>query len=194
MPTRMRCERRHGWPGWSEFTDLSASRPRSARLRVLLIALFLALVVAAPASAAETAPRMPAQGVYDWCSPAESSDHCASRLRLIAEAGFEVVQNMSGLDGKLSDVRAFADAAEANGVSVIWSLQHGAEPTNFLGSEVTAGCGCTTAEEALAYLIGALRSYPSTWGYYVADEPTPVDHDKVVDHAAWLKALDPQHP
>ena len=173
--------------------DLSASRPRSACLGVLLTALFLALVAAAPASA-ETAPRVPAQGVYDWCSPAESSDHCASRLRLIAEAGFEVVQNMSGLDGKLSDVRAFADAAEANGVSVIWSLQHGAEPTNFLGSEVTAGCGCTTGEEALTYLIGALRSYPSTWGYYVADEPTPADHDKVVDYAARLKALDPQHP
>jgi len=164
-----------------------------------LVAPLAALIAAVATSSAlaAPAPRLPEQGVYDWCTPSKSPDHCASRLRHLSAAGFKVVQNMSALNGgDLSDIRAFADAARANGIRVIWSLNSGAGPLHLRGSlpKVAAACACTTEEQMLTYLVGVLRSYPGTWGYYIADEPEPEDHDRIAAFAEQIKRLDPGHP
>ena len=84
------------------------------RLGMAAALLRLAAVAAVPAVAQP--PRLPAQAVYDICTPAHSSDGYASRLRRIGDAGFRVVQNMSALrDADLADVLGFADAAQAHG-------------------------------------------------------------------------------
>ena len=75
------------------------------RLGVAAALLCLAAVAAVPAVAQP--PRLPAQAVYDICTPAHSSDGCASRLRRTGDAGFRIVQDMSALrDADLPDVLA----------------------------------------------------------------------------------------
>jgi len=156
--------------------------------------LCLAVAAAAPAGA-HAAPTLPAQGVYDVCEPASSPDHCESRLRRIGDAGFSVVQNMRALGGDLSDVLAYADAAQRHGIRVIWSLNSAPRGAGLRDLMPSLGerCGCHDEDGMLAYLVGVLRSHPATWGYYVADEPKPADHDGVAAFAARLKALDPYH-
>ena len=39
--------------------------------------------------------------------------------------------------------------------------------------------------------VGTLRLHPSTWGYYISDEPGPTERDLVAAFAARVKALDP---
>src|SRR3954463_13207218 len=113
----------------------------AARPLVLGACVGAAIAVAVPASG-RAAGGLPEQGVYDQCVPAESADHCASRLRRIGRAGFKVVQNMRALDrSDVPDIRAFADAAQVNGVKVIWSLNSASGRRSLLGSELAAGCG-----------------------------------------------------
>jgi len=114
-------------------------------------------------------------------------------LRRISDAGFRVVQNMHALGGDLSDVLAFANAAHAHGIKVIWSLNSAAHRTSLrdLMPNLPSRCRCDDEDAMLAYLIGVLRMQPATWGYYIADEPTPADHDSVAAFAARVKALDP---
>src|SRR3954447_26774724 len=145
----------------------------------------LGVAVSASASAAEGVPE---QGVYDSCAPVKSADHCASRLRRIARAGFKVVVNMAAPDGSgVSDIRAFADAAQANGLKVIWSLNSASGRRSLLGSRLATRCGCSTEDAALGYLIGVLRSLPSTWGYYISDEPKADEYDEVAAFARLVK-------
>src|SRR3954447_10991767 len=152
-----------------------------------------AIAVAVPASG-RAAGGLPEQGVYDQCVPAEWADHCASRLRRIARAGFKVVQNMRALDrSDVPDIRAFADAAQVNGLKVIWSLNSASGRRSVLGSRLATRCGCSTEDAALGYLIGVLRSLPSTWGYYISDEPKPEEYDEVAAFARLVKSLDPIH-
>ena len=168
--------------------------PALIRLGVAAALLCPAVVAAVPAAARP--PELPPQGVYDMCTPAYSSDRCASRLRRIGDAGFRVVQNMHALhDADLSDILAFGDAAQANGLKVIWSLNGGSGRASLLHSmpKLADRCECRDEDEMLAQVIGVLRSQPATWGYYIADEPTPDEHDKVAAFAEQVKGLDPNH-
>jgi len=165
-------------------------------IRPSVAAAFLCAATVAAAPAAAQPPQLPPQGVYDTCAPAHSGDHCASRLRRIGDAGFRVVQNMSALhDADLPDLLAFAGAAQANRLKVIWSLNGGSGRASLLGNmpEFAARCGCRDEDEMLARVIGVLRGLPATWGYYIADEPAPANHDKVAAFAEQVKALDPDH-
>jgi hypothetical protein len=165
------------------------------RRGVVAALLCTAAVVSMPVGA-QAAPTLPTQGVYDMCTPARSPDHCESRLRRIGDAGFRVVQNMRALDGAdLPDILAFANAAHAHGIKVIWSLNSASHRASLrdLMPGLPARCGCQDEDRMLAYLIGVLRSQPATWGYYIADEPSPADHDEVAAFAAQVKALDPYH-
>jgi hypothetical protein len=93
------------------------------------------------------------------------------------------------------DIRAFADTAQAQGIKVIWTLNSAAGRASLIDSmpKLAARCGCRDEDTMLAYVIGMLRAYPSTWGYYIADEPAPADHDKVAAFANRVRALDPVH-
>jgi hypothetical protein len=117
--------------------------------------------------------------MYDSCEVATSPDGCASRLQRMAGAGFKVVQNMRLFGGGVTDqaVLGFADAAQAAGVKVIW-------PLNALHDD----------QARIDHVIPLVRHHPATWGYYVADEPSPQAHDAVATLSNHVKALDPEHP
>ena len=149
------------------------------------------------ASRADAATALPPQGVYDRCVPANSPDRCASRVRRAASAGFKVIQNMGALyDADLTDILAYANAAQANGVKVIWSLNGGAQRAGLVGNmpKLADRCGCSTDDALLVYLMTILRAHPATWGYYISDEPKPEDHDQIAAYTARVKSLDPTHP
>jgi hypothetical protein len=76
----------------------------------------------------------------------------------------------------LPAVLAYANAAHANGMKVMWSVRPGISDVD------------------LVAVITALRVHPSTWGYYISDEPGPTERDKLADFAPRVKALDPGHP
>jgi hypothetical protein len=160
-----------------------------------------ALAFAAPAGAAP--PQLPTQGVYEWCNPATSADGCVHRLQLISQAGFRVVANdLVFQDLTEERIRAYAQAAAAAGVRVIWPLHtlpfRDADPhaNNLLATypDLAARCGCSDNQGLFAYLIGVLRGLPNTWGYYLVDEPAPSTHSALIDWVARIKALDPDHP
>src|SRR4051812_33896926 len=163
-----------------------------------------ALAVAAPAPASAGTPqKLPTQGVYDSCDPASSADACAARLQRLGQAGFKVVVNGTLFSQADADqVVAYAQAAQAAGISVIYPLQTTglleADPsgTDRVGAlKVAEGCDtCETNGDVLAFIVGALRGLPNTWGYYLADEPRPAKLDKVSAFVERVKALDPDHP
>jgi hypothetical protein len=76
----------------------------------------------------------------------------------------------------LPSALAYAKAAQTNGMKVMWSVRPGISDVDLLA------------------VIAALRVNPSTWGYYIADEPGPTERDKLAAFAARVKALDPGHP
>jgi hypothetical protein len=155
-----------------------------------------------PASHA-AADSIPPQGVYDWCDPAQSADGCGSRLDRIGNAGFRVVLNVWVFNSTTeSQLRAYAQRAQATGVKVLWALSamhfERADPNgNSMLSAYPAlarNCGCSTNQGLLQYLIGVLRGLPGTYGYYLADEPGSSAHDQLASMASRVKALDPDHP
>lgn len=159
---------------------LRTPRCGGARLRAHLATLILSLcVVAAVTAPAQAAPatKLPTQGVYDQCDAAVSTDACASRLQRLSQAGFKVVAVM-GLTPRIENltaVQAYATAAQANGMKVMWSVRPGISDAELLA------------------VIAALRVLPSTWGYYISDEPGPTEGDKLRSFSARVKALDPGH-
>jgi len=169
---------------------MSRSAPGASRARrlgaraVLALCALGALAVSGPApAAAGTPPKLPAQGIYDSCSPALSPDRCAARLQRLGQAGFEVVVNgyvfhRSTLDESL----AYADAAAAAGMRVIWPLH----TTEALADPAKA--------LDLAALVSRLRAVPNTWGYYLYDEPKQRHAAEVAARVERIKALDPDHP
>jgi YD repeat-containing protein len=178
--------------------------PRPAR--VLCAALGAALTVAVfpwglgTAAAAATAT-LPPQGVYDSCEPSTSRDGCVSRLERLGRAGFRVVYNGSLLGGtSAAQVLAFAAAAHAAGLKLIWPLYGDLPSSDPHGTDVyeqmpalTATCACVDNQGLLRYVVGLARSRPNTWGYYLADEPRSDAHDRLATAVERVRALDPAH-
>jgi hypothetical protein len=168
-----------------------------------LCALFAMCSLAiAPASHAAAAT-IPPQGVYDWCDQSKSADGCGSRLDRIGQAGFQVMLNIWAFEHPTeSNLRAFADRAQQAGVKVLWPFSalefDSADPNgnNLLStySGLAKSCGCSTNQGLLAYLVGLLKSFPATYGYYMADEPPQSTHDLQANYVLRVKALDPDHP
>jgi hypothetical protein len=176
-------------------------RPALSRALILATTLF-ALLLAVGAAGAQ-ADALPAQGLYDTCEPASSPDGCAGRVQRIGQAGFRVVTNGSVFGpASAAQLLAYADAARAAGVQVIWPLHalasEGTDPTgkNMLAKApaLAATCGCSDNQGMLAYVISLVRGLPNTWGYYMADEPTSDKHDRLRGFVDQVKALDPDHP
>ena len=154
---------------------LSAPLRRARRAAPIPLLVLALTAVCAPAGA-QAAPRVPDQGMYDSCDPTTSRDHCVSRLRYLSRAGFKVVQLMKNSQATdLPHLAIYATAAHALGMKVIWHLSH------------------EMPQELLVAQVTALRILPATWGYYIYDEPSPADRDKVAAFAARVKALDPHH-
>lgn len=121
-----------GSPAPKETPSLTASVPGGAlavgrwavACAIAVCLLFAAAAVPAPA---EPARRLPVQGVYDTCTPEQSGDGCASRLRLLSAAGFRVVTNGGAVVqvSNLGNVLNYASTARAYGMKVIWNLRVG---------------------------------------------------------------------
>jgi hypothetical protein len=155
---------------------LSAPLRRARRAAPIALSICALVALAAPAGADAAPQRLPDQGMYDTCNPVASADHCVSRLRYLSGAGFKVVQLMKNLEPTdLPALVVYANAAHALGMKVIWHLSPG------------------IPQDTLITLVTALRLHPATWGYYVYDEPSAADRDKVATFAARVKALDPNH-
>jgi hypothetical protein len=153
-------------------------------------------VTAATHGAAAVHP--PAQGLYDECAPALDPDGCAGRLQTMAGAGFTVVLNYTVWTASPAQVLAYAAAAHALRLKVIWPLndvawRDGADLRAHYPL-LAAGCGCTDNAGFLRYVVGLVSPLPATWGYYVADEPSGADLGAVAALAELVKALDPAHP
>lgn len=140
---------------------------------------------------------LPPQGLYDQCSPAQSGDACASRLAQMGGAGFKLVLNYTSWDATPDQLVAFANNAAANGMQVIWPLNH---PVWRQDGDITkvypklaAACGCSQAHDLLAYVTTLLRGNPATWGWYIGDELPPTELVNVLGLNARVKALDPGH-
>ena len=152
------------------------ARPTAPWVRTLVVLAALLAVALLPASAA-AASNLPAQGMYDTCIPQDSRDGCSSRLRLLASSGFKVVQpmGMASEVSNLANMLSYANNASAHGLKVIWNVRPG------------------LSDGDLATLVTALRVHPSTWGYYISDEPSQADHDIVAAFNAKVQRLDPHH-
>jgi hypothetical protein len=124
-------------------------------------------------------------------------------VKLVGQAGFRAVVNGSLFDGTTAQqILAYADAAGAAGVQVVWPLNAigfaASDPnaSDLLTSDsaLASTCGCTTNQGLLAYVIALATSRSNTWGYYLADEPMPADHDRLQAFVQRVQALDSTHP
>ncbi len=168
---------------------------RAARVaRRLTVALIAGLTLAPGAVAAPT-PGLPPQGLYDQCSPAAALTDCVAHLDRFQAAGFTLVLNYTAWDATPDQLAAYADAAAARGISVIWPLNH---PVWRQNGDVTKvypklarACGCTQAADLLAYVMGLVGRHAGTWGWYVGDEVVAAEAPLVTALTARVKALNP---
>jgi hypothetical protein len=140
----------------------------------------------------------PAQGVYEYCAPASSSDACVGRLRQIAAAGFKVVVNYEAFDADSAQLLRYMNAAARLRLQLIWPMKD--SPWRGSGSlaasypALAANCRCTGNDAFLRYVVGLVMHAPATWGYYVADELQPADAPAMAAFSGRLRTLDPRHP
>ena len=74
---------------------------------------------------------------------------------------------------------------------MIWSLNAGPGRASLLESmpAFAERCDCHDEDEMLAHVIGVLRALPATWGYNIADEPTPDEHARVAAFTFWAATI-----
>jgi hypothetical protein len=173
-------------------------RPHRPRRRTPTLALACALALLTFAAPARAASAHPAQGLYDECAPALDPDGCAARLQTMGKAGFTLVLNYTVWSADAAQVRAYAAAAAAAGIKVIWPLndvawRDGADLRAHYPL-LAAGCACTDDAGFERYVVGLVSGLPATWGYYAADEPTAADLPAVANLVTSVRALDPAHP
>ncbi len=159
---------------------------------ILLIAL-LCLAPAAPASAA-----IPPQGIYEACAPEAPGGVCASRLATIRAAGFRYVLDYSAWYGSPAQVLAYADAAAALGLKLIWPLNgpawRGLASFGATYSSLAEHSSALSSDQLAALAIGLVANHPATWGFYIGDELPPAEASRVQALGAAVRALAPSKP
>src|SRR4051795_6228652 len=164
--------------------DVTGLRVRAAVLACSLLLLGAVFPAIAPAAS------IPGQGLFDECplrTINETWQDCINNMPALRAAGFTHVLNANAGAGSdvepVSDnIRAYADAAAANRVGIIWHI----------GSRNTSID--TDRNAAPRAFISEMRSHPATLGYYIADEP-PAENEAIVE--AWaqeIERIDPNHP
>ena len=179
-------------------------RFRQAALALgLSIACLLAPVVLPHHAYSDGGTALPPQGLYDDCAPSSSAamlTNCENRLADMSNGGFSVVLNYSALYASPANLAAYAQFAADHNIKIIWPFHkegwRNRSGTDRLSdySDLAATCGCTNNAGLLAYVIGLVKNLPATWGYYLADEPQPGQHDAVKAFYQQVKALDATHP
>ena len=138
------------------------------------------------------------QGVYGNCSLASNGDACIGRLRRIAAGGFKVVLNYAVFDASRAQLQRYMNAAAALGIKLIWPMKDSPwwGPGSLAGAypKLAASCGCADNGAFARYVVGLVKSSPSTWAYYLADEQPSNNAPQITAFSRWLHALDPSHP
>lgn len=175
-----------------------ARRARVALLVMLCAVATLAQLVVAPSASATS---LPPQGLYEACYPGQASSVCAARLQQMGSAGFKVVLNYWMLyQSNAQQVLNYVQAAQNDGLQVIWPLNDlWSQPpngNNMLSSMsgLAATCGCSTNQGLTNYIVSLAKSQPSTWGYYIADEPNTSQVSQLQAFNQTVKSDDPNHP
>src|SRR4051794_22524247 len=122
---------------------------------------------------------LPPQGVYEECAPAKAMETCVEHLARLGAAGFRAVLNYDVWDASREDINAYAEAAHAAGVEIIWPFNN--RPWREGGGlaaaypALAARCGCDPDTGLVEAALRVVRSFPATWGYYVGDEVDPAE-------------------
>src|SRR4051794_10956872 len=172
----------------------SAVPARVRRAGTLMCAVFAIALAGLGAAAPSHAKGLPPQGVYDSCAPATSLDTCVEHLDELGRAGFKAVLNYNVWNASWEDLGAYAAAARAAGVKIIWPFNNRPWRTGqglaAAYKPLVARCGCEGDPDFLEAAMNVIRSFPATWGYYVGDEVNPSEADQVRTLAARIRAQD----
>jgi hypothetical protein len=152
-------------------------------------------IVGTPPTNAVTNP--PPQGLYEECAPS-NQQQCASELAQMGTAGFRLALNYTAWYGSAADIQAYASAAQAQGIKLIWPLNslpwHSDTSLATTYPALAASCGgCTTNDAIRQYAVNLVRSLPATWGYYIGDEEASSVAPAIAGLARTVRALDPSH-
>lgn len=155
------------------------------------------------AAGARPALALPPQGLYEGCAPGAAGDVCAAHLARISAAGFRYVLNYSAWYGSPEEVLAYADAAAALGLQLIWPLNHPAWRglTGLVATYATLAESGVSSDRApladaelLDSAIDLVASHPATWGFYIGDELPPAEAGLVAGLSATVRRLAPDKP
>jgi hypothetical protein len=137
------------------------------------------------------------QGLYEACQLVKGS-LCLDRLKQMAAAGFTLVLNYSQLAGTVEQEIAYAKQAHSLGMKIIWAMNNpifwdGTDLISYY-SKLAKTCNCTDNDGFIRYVVSLAKGLPATWGYYIGDEVSPSDHDKLKVFTDLVKQIDPSHP
>jgi len=177
------------------------SARQGALTRTLIVgALSLACLASLSLRAtAASAASLPPQGIYEECAPSDQQQ-CAGELAQISRAGFQLVVNYTAWEGTASDLQTYAATAAADHLQVIWPVDAPAWTDSPLATSLiqaypalAASCGCVNNQGFINYVVGLVKTFPATWGYYVGDEDGPSQALPVSLLSLSVRTLDPSH-
>lgn len=173
-------------------------RRRSLKVLISLAAAFALTGASAGAAGAQTAARLPLQGVYEGCNSPVMQTDCIQRLQNIKDMGFNAVLNYTAFSAHVPDLQAYMAAAQRIGIKLIWSFKDPywwtSQPAAPSLGQLNSACGCTTDDQLLQFIVNLVKDSPATWGYYVGDETSPDQAGAQKAFSDRLHQLDPNHP
>src|SRR3954451_15233408 len=104
--------------------SICAGLARAGRAATLSCAVIITAAAMLFAAAPSHAAALPPQGVYESCAPAKQMDTCVEHLDRLGKAGFRAVLNYDVWNASWEDLKAYADAAQAAGVQIIWPFNN----------------------------------------------------------------------
>jgi hypothetical protein len=149
------------------------------------------------------------QAIYQDCNLDGEScsglagDTATSQIDKIAAANFSVVLNYSVFWGTKEELLAYAAHANSHHLKIMWTFndpdfaKYSGKSGKYLindYSEISASCSCSTNRGFLEYLVKLVKDLPATYGYSIADEPTPNTASNVQNLYRIIRALDSKHP
>ncbi len=137
------------------------------------------------------------QGMYEGCQTG-TGQTCLDRLTQMANAGMKLVINYNQFAGNADSQMAYANKANSLGMKIIWGMSDsiwwdGTDLRAYFPG-LAATCNCTDNSGFITYVVNLVKNQPATWGYYIADEPNPANHDAIKAFSDLVHQTDPDHP
>src|SRR5207253_2569083 len=149
------------------------------RMRVVVVLACALCLLGVAGAAGASAASLPPQGTFENCGLDTEIQTCVQRLQAMHAGGVQIVL-IPAWGVSLSSLSAYADAAHALGMSVMWETGGGG-PYWWQGTPSStsmaawfpgfaSACGCDQNGPLLAYTIQWLSQLSGTYGYYAADD------------------------